>query len=373
MENQLVTILRITTPHLGSFVKNKFEEHKIEVFFTNEGLRPGEHYNPDEVLLKVKAKQSEKAIATLLQIHKDFDLYKIKEDPDYNTKKRILVPIKLSENCIQLCKYAIGLAQKQNAEIKLLYVYPDPSFNESKRNTASWSRIVKMELKEAHQKAQLKLVNFSNELKEQVAPEIYNSVKLHYRMLKGTPVNVINEACKRYNPDVILMGTKTSKKAGGEFLGTTLIKVIDQTSFPVLAVPLSTDFKGKDHINVMYATDFYQSDMSSLNKLLEILESYNKNIYCIHIDLNNDPKLEDKVNELNAMLKSEYSEHQIRCELFESSNIVKGFNDFVKQKEIDIISLSKQKRSAFYKLFHQDLIATLIKAVKIPILIFPVK
>ena len=70
MEHQLVTILRVTTPQLGSFVKEKFESNGIEVFFTNEGLTLGSRYNPNEVLLKVKARQSEKAVKTLLQIHK---------------------------------------------------------------------------------------------------------------------------------------------------------------------------------------------------------------------------------------------------------------------------------------------------------------
>ncbi|MDX1286248.1 MAG: hypothetical protein R3182_14610, partial [Draconibacterium sp.] len=67
MESQLVTILRISKPHIGSFIRNRFEEEKIECFFTNEGLTLGSTYNPDEVLLKVKSKQSEKAIKLLLQ------------------------------------------------------------------------------------------------------------------------------------------------------------------------------------------------------------------------------------------------------------------------------------------------------------------
>ena len=138
MENQLVTILRISTPQLGSFVKDKLEEIGVEVFFTNDKMSPGEQYNPDEVLLKVKAQQSEKAIARLLQLHKEYDLDKVKNDKNFTNQRKILLPVKLSEDCIDLCKYAIGLALKENAEIKVLYVYPDPNFNEPSRHTASW-------------------------------------------------------------------------------------------------------------------------------------------------------------------------------------------------------------------------------------------
>lgn len=372
MENQLITLLRITTPQLGSFVKDKLEEHGIEVFFTNEGLTLGGEYNPNEVLLKVKAGQSEKAIARILQLHKDYDLDKVKDDESFAKLKKILLPVKLSEDCIDICKYAIGLARKQNAEIKILYVYPDPTFNEPERHTASWEKYVKMELKEAYQKAQLKLVNFSRELKKQVPKELFDSVKIHYRMLKGIPVTVITDACKRYNPDVILMGTKRSKKEEGEFMGKTLMKVIRETQHPVLAVPFSAIFKGKEQINVMYATDFYDSDNKSLNKLLKILEPFNKKIHCVHIDLKKDPKLHEKIYELNRMLEKEYSEYNIRCVSFESDNVVKGIDDFVAANDIDIISLSKVRHSVLYNMFHSDLVATLVSTKQIPILIFPV-
>jgi len=373
MENQLITLLRITTPHLGSFVKDTLESNGIEVFFTNEELSLGDKYNPKEVVLKVKAKHSEKAIKVLLQIHKDYDLDKVKTDESFADLKKILVPVKLSNHCLTLCKYALGLAQKTNAEIKLLYAYEDPTFSEPDRHTASWEKYVKAELKAAFQKAQLKLVNFSKELKKNLPEELVNSVKIHYRMLKGTPVNVISEACKRYHPDIILMGTKASKSTSGEFKSKTLVKILENTKYPVLAVPTFANFKaGKEKLNVMYATNFYESETTSLDKLLKIMEAYDKKIHCVHIDLHDDPDHEKKVNELNTMLAEKYSEHNIKCILFESDNIVNGIDEFVEANDIDLISLSKVKHSALYKMFHQDLSAKLIANENIPILIFPV-
>ena len=64
-----------------------------------------------------------------------------------------------------------------------------------------------MELQEAFQKAQLKMVDFSKEIKKQIPAEILKKAKFHYRMLKGTPQNVISDASKRYQPDLIIMGT----------------------------------------------------------------------------------------------------------------------------------------------------------------------
>lgn len=370
MENQLITLLRISTPNLGSFVKDKLESQGIEVFFTNEGLSKSDIYNPDEVLLKVKAKHTEKAIEILLQIHKDYDLDKIKEDESYADLKKILVPVTFSDDCMELCKYAVNLAKKAKAEIKLLYVYADPTINTPKKQTTSWEKHVKMELMEAFHKAQYQLVKFSRDLKRHIPSELSDEVKIHYRMLKGTPVNVITEACKRYHPDVIVMGTATNREKTGEFDSKTLMKVIENARYPVLAVPASATFKGKEKINVMYATNFYESDNSSLNKLLEILTAFDKKIHCVHIDLKDDPQQQEKVDELNKMLAANYSEHNIKCELFESNNIIDGFRNFIKTNDIDLVSISKVKHSAFYKMFHTDLSARLVETEKIPILIY---
>ncbi|MEN8117539.1 MAG: universal stress protein [Bacteroidota bacterium] len=371
MENQLITLLRITTHQLGSFVKDNLESNGIEVFFTNEAYSESDKYNPDEVVLKIKAGKSEQAIKVLLQIHKDYDLDKVSEDKSFTKLKKILVPVKLSDNCIDLCRHAMKMAKKINAEIKILYVYEDPTFKEPERHTASWEKYVKLELKEAFQKAQLKLVNFNKEIREKIPKELLDDVKMHYRMLKGTPLNVITDACKRYKPDFILMGTKQSHSEDGEFMGKTLAKVIDQAQYPVFAVPFAATCKEVGKINVMYETDFYDADNASLNKLLEILEPFDKKIHCVHIDLDKNPHKE-KVDELNKMLEKDYSEYNIKCKLFESDNMVKGFNDFVNANDIDIISFSRVKRSTFYKIFHTDRLTKLVAAENIPILIFPV-
>lgn len=372
MEDQLVTILRIKKPSLGSYVKNMFESEGIECFFTNEGLILGSQYDPNEVLLKVKAFDSEKAVKILLQIHNDYDLNKIREDNTFKDLKKILVPVKLGEGCFELIHSSLTVAQKINAEIKVLYVYGDPDIAESQKHTASWEKHVKIELQEAHRKAQKKLVEFSEDIKKKIPAGVLAPVKLHYRMLKGIPEFVISDAANRYNPDMILMGVGKTEVKDGEFLDKIVIKVIERSNYPVLAVPCSVTYSQEKKLNVMYATDFYDSDNSSLNKLLTILQPFEKEIHCVHIDLHDDPNHAQKVEQLNKMLEDEYAEYDIQCKLFESSDVIKGFTDFVEKNNIDIISMTKQKRSAFYKMFHSNILGRLLITEKVPMLIFPV-
>lgn len=372
MENHLVTIFRITKPAVGSFIKNKFESEGIECFFTNEGLTVGSTYNPDEVILKVKETQSENAIKLLLQIHKEYDLNLITEDRRYKKTRKILVPLKISENSYEQCIFALKLAKIIRAEVKLLYVYGDPRFNEQVKHTVSWEKHVKLELKEAYQKAQLKLVDFSVKLTKLIQKKQLGAVHLHYRMLKGIPENVIVDAGQRYGPDLIIMGTRKNSDSKGEFHVKTISRIVENTDLPVLIVPPKSDFIEDGELQVMYATDFYESDNSSMNKLLDLLRPFNKKIYCVHIDLDDDPLHQQKVDSLNEMLSRELKAYNIKCVLFKSDSLLSGFEEFAMKNNINLISMSKIKRSAFYKFFHSNMVERIISIEKFPILFFSV-
>ena len=67
-----------------------------------------------------------------------------------------------------------------------------------------------------------------------------------------------------------------------------------------------------------------------------------------------------------------FMNYNIRCKLFEWSDIVSVPTFFVEENNIDIISLTKQKRSAFYKIFHSGIMKILLITGKVPMLIFPV-
>jgi K+-sensing histidine kinase KdpD len=209
LENLLVTIVTFKKLHVGCFVKEKFEFEGIECFLTDEGFKTTNSNIPQGIKLKVRANETEKAIRVILQIHKEYDLDKIEQDSSVKDMKKILVPIDFSEYSINVCKFAVGIAEKTNAEINFLYVY-------------------------------------------------------------------------------------------------------------------------------------------------------------------NEPYKQNKVDKLNQLLTKEYGEHKIVCKVFKSSNIIKGFDEFIEKNNIDIISFSKPKRSLFYKLFHPSNLEKLVSTEKIPMLIFPV-
>jgi len=369
MRNPLITILTFEKLEVGCFVKEKFEFEGIECFLTDEGIEISQSHMPQGIKLKVRANDSQKAIRTLLQIHKEYNLEQIMQDSSIEEKKKILVPVNTFNYSINACKFALEIAEKTDAEVKLLYVYEDPTQDVPSKHTTSWKKHEKIVLDEAYDKAQSSLLQFSDSLKEQLGKDILCKVKMHFALLKGIPEDVIVALCKRYKPDLIIMGQNEKKNP---FYGKLTVKVIEHTEFPVLTFPESASSRLPSLINIMYATDFNEADNSSLNKLIEITKSFDTKIYCIHIDIENNPLQQGKVDDLNQLLKKEYSEYNIQCKLFESSDMIKGFEDFIEKNNINWISFSSPRRTLFHKIFNPNKLKKMVSTSKIPMLIFPV-
>lgn len=372
MENLLVTIVTFEHLHVGCFVKEKFEFEDIECFLSDEGFKTTNSNIPQGIKLKVRANETEKAIKLLLQIHKEYDLDKIEQDSSVKDKKKILVPIDFSEYSINACKFAVGIAEKINAEINFLYVYKDPNDIGPDKHTTSWEKHAKYVSEEAFNKAQNSLLEFSNNLKKHIPVENLSKVKIHYSLLKGKPEKVIVNISEKYKPDVVIMSPKGKDEKKSTFIGSVTTKVIDNVHFPVLTIPKSATYQDIKKIIIMYATNFNDADNSSLNKLLKIMAPFDKEIHCVHFNIHADPYQQSKVDKLNQLFKKEYSKLKIVCKVFESNNIISGFDEFIEEKNIDIISFSKPKRSLLYKLFHQSNLGKLVSTEKIPMLIFPV-
>lgn len=78
MLNPLITIFTFGKLEVGCFVKEKLEVEGIEI---------SQSHIPQGVRLKVRANDSEKAIRTLLQIHKEYNLEQIMQDSSIEEKK----------------------------------------------------------------------------------------------------------------------------------------------------------------------------------------------------------------------------------------------------------------------------------------------
>ncbi|MCK4664320.1 MAG: universal stress protein [Bacteroidales bacterium] len=286
-----------------------------------------------------------------------------------NTKiRRILVPIVFEDYSLNICKYAIALAEKINAEIKLFHVHKirskdEPFSGYSYQSTEGGGNI------DSATKAKNEIEKICNNLREQISEKNIKNINVDYEFAEGIAVDKIADMCKEYNPHLVILGTKGEEKKTRALLGTATTNILEKIKNPVLAIPQDTIFHDFDNLNVLYATDFNDSDFSSFNKLLLLLSPFKVKIYCVHVETSN--KLSDeKMETLRSVIKTKYSKYEIQCVLTHSENLFLGIQDFIEDNHIDMFSFTSPRKSAIQRLFKPDNLKKMFFYTNVPVLVF---
>jgi len=363
-----VIIATYENPKKAYFLKFKLGLEGIDAYL----VEPAQENTTNAHALKVQVNidQVEAAIKVMIEIQDELNT--IAEDDKITTTKRILVPIDFSDNSLTACLFAFALAQNIEAEIKLLHVYNDPfvdsGFNYNRLSYQNFSRNVLYEIEEMVQK---NLVGFLESLQNELKKMNLEKVKFHYNLRKGKPEYQIVKMGEVYKPYIIVLGTQGAGKMPNDIIGSVTTKVIENTNVPILAIPENWKYRGFEKTNILYATDFQDSDFSAFNKLLEITKPFKVNFDCIHIESNEShPWKEMQMFKLESYLGKNYPSVPIKCHLINHPNLLEGIQEFIDKSDVDIISFTSPKRSILYKLVFPNNLKKMIYQSKIPLLIF---
>jgi nucleotide-binding universal stress UspA family protein len=363
----LTTLATYEQPKTAYFLKEVLERENIDCFFAITGST---FEKWDQVRVQVKNEDVEKAIRLMLDIKEEYGM-EIEEIAPTYLLKRIIVPTDFSEGSEYACHYAIQLAQKIKAEIKLLHVYQNPAADLSIKESATYLDYIKHTLHAIEMKAKSEIVSFTQKMKDYMKEENISNVRIHSTIVMGNIVGKIKGISQTYHPDLIVLGTSGgSGKSIGTFanLAETIIKGLE---IPIYAIPGPCSCKDFENIDILYATDFNEKDHTSLERLLKITEPLDKKITCIHIDTARNPAKNERMDELNEELGQLYSDQDIRCLLIEDVDVFHGLKDFADSYHVNLLSFTVQKRRIFEKLFKPNLFKKIMQESNIPILLFP--
>lgn len=363
----LVTLATYKLSNSAYFLKEKLESENIDCFlaFTSRFQKRSE-----EVEVQVKAEDVEHSIRIMMEIKDKYGKDIESLGPEQHVRK-IIVPTDFSEGSENACYFAVHLANKIQAEIKLLHVYENPIGDVHVRESATFEAFSTNLYIEAEKRAKSEIVALTQRIKEYMLAHGIKGVKVHSSTIIGNIVWRIKNICSQYKPDFIVLGTVGRMKRSESVLAGLANEIIKGLGIPVFAVPGPFKEHYFEMMNILYATDFNENDHVSLDQMLTILEPFKKKVTCIHIDTEHNPAKEDRIDELNAFLTNSYSQHDIICRLIEEDDVYSGIKDFADRNGINLLSFTTQKQPIFMKLFRPNLFKKILQEARIPILIFP--
>lgn len=369
MSSTLVNIFTLGNSHAAYFLKSHLDSCSIESFLSfDESNTSRKMKRTEGVKVKVKDSDVEKAVGVIVELTGKYGKL---DDQKATHFRKILVPVDFSDVAVTASQYAISLAENLHGEIRLFHVYDDPLKEQRIKQTSTFEKYHDEELQLIEEKCKENILVFTSKLKEKVKPETVTRARIHYSMALGSLDSEIIHMSNQYRPELIILGTSKEPDKINQLSEMLCLKIAQNVTVPLLVVPQEAEFQGVENINLLYATDFLDSDFTSLRTLLALMAPFKVKYFCIHVDNEDDNILKvQKMHELQEVIEQDYSNYSIDFQLIKNEDMINGIMDFVKEENIHIISFTNPRRSMIYRLLSPNNLKRMIQQTAIPMFIF---
>jgi len=366
MTNEVVTIATLTYSR-AELLKSQLEASGIECFLSNinvirSAIGTG-------VKVKVRKSDMNNALRIVLLHDEEYGKDELETHDIVEDITKVLVPVDFSDYSKKACLYALGIADRLQAEITFMHSYyfdmmPLVNFSEPYTYQINASQSIT----DIKNRAEEEMLGLKEEMLREAHEKQYENINLKTYLTHGIPDKEIIAYSKEYNPGVIIMGTKIHSENSNQFFGNVTATVLEEAKVPVLTIPGKSNFSGVNKTNILYATDFDKSDFIAIRKLMTLIYLFDVKIYCVHIG----NKEWDSVilNNLKNHIDEHYSGYDVEYTLIEADNILKGLQSFIDNKSIDIISMTTHKRNLITKFLRPSLTKKMLFHSNTPLLVF---
>ncbi len=366
MSDKLVTLASYPYSR-AELLKTKLADAGIESFLIN--VNTIRSIIGSGVKVRIREEDIEKALEIALEMETIYGEEKLKNEEIVEDVRKILVPIDFSVYSEHACDYALGIADKLGAEVCLMHSYyfnVMPLFNFS--DPYSYQTNIDEALVEIKEKTEKDMNTFVQKTKDKIKDLGLKNVEIKEIFVNGTPIDEIMNTINDYKPGLVVMGTRGHSEKKEDFFGSVTSSVIEEADIPVLAIPEVSKYRGVNKTNILYITDFDNSDTKAIRKLMTLVYAFDVKIYCLHIGHSKWDKLLMKNIEKN--FEENYKGYNMECVIIDSDDKVKGIEEFVKDKNIDIIAMTTHKRGIVDKFLHQDFTQKMLFHSDTPLLVF---
>ncbi len=369
MEDKLVT-LATQSYYRSQILKERLEKNHIECYLKPPDI--GETMPGEQLKVRIKEKDFGKALGIAEEINRELGEEEIKIPEENIEIKRILVPVGFMDYSINAAHYALNIADKLNADIHLFHSFYNPYVDATPLgDDLDYNLPLDQYITEIEEDAKKRLLKVVTGLRESIKKRNISGVNIDYSLVSGSIDEQIININEEYEPDLIVVGTKGANKKNNDFMGRVTTRIVENVEVPVLAIPENTKIESKQRVNVLYATNFDDSDFSALRRLMTLMAPFNPYVYCVHIENEpGNPVLKAKMQRIKSYFNEYYGEYNIECDIIQNDDVLDGLQDFINQKNIDMISLTMHKKNIIIRLFRPNLTKKIFFHTNVPLMVF---
>ena len=275
--------------------------------------------------------------------------------------KKILVPVDFSEYSEYALEAAVKIAQFKKADVIALHMVGIPE--------AIINRSDPLDAFDALNYAELVTKKFDELFKK----DRFKDVKIQKLVCKFIHFTEINNQAKKYNADLIVMGSHGSSGISELFVGSNTEKIVRSSEIPVMVI--KRRFENNDLKNIIFACDFEKDGIHAYTSAMKFFKKLDAKVHLLYVNLPNEKfrnttQIEDKVRQFFGRI------HPPHDKAFETINFVNdysveaGIYSFCKKIDADAISLATHGRRGLAHFFFGSVGEDLANHAELPVFTF---
>ncbi|MFD2906921.1 universal stress protein [Sphingobacterium anhuiense] len=275
---------------------------------------------------------------------------------------KILVPIDFSENSIIAARYAREIALENQDELVFLHVYTR-HVNKYANFMVHGEHIVDPTIKESEEQLN-QLVG--------VVKEKWPTLVISQLFDEGILAEVISKETARNQYKVVVMGTKGASGLESVLIGSNTYDVIRDSQTPILAIPANATAYKKDTIALL--TNFKPGELEVLKQAIPVFGS-KFHLLLIHINKQEvdikilDKKLTEWIDNIIIETGIDDVSYTVKNRSHfanSAEKIANGIQTMIRDENIDIILITKSRKTFFQNLFNENIIKEMAMGIVIP-------
>ncbi|MBR9846067.1 MAG: universal stress protein [Algicola sp.] len=271
----------------------------------------------------------------------------------------ILLPTDFSKNSINAITYALEFFKYQKVKFYLMNAYRNEFYD---HDDLVSREVFDDVLNKVRKESQNNLENLLHQIK-QIAP----NPRFSFQIISAynTLVEEANTIADEQKIDMIVMGTKGKSNERNIVFGSHTFQVLKYVQCPVLVIP--SNYTNTQPKHILFPTNYLIPYKRRELKLLSVLaKSYRSIIDVLYISTSN--KLSIRQEDNQKFIKETLADNQVNFYIKSSKNIAKAITSYIKEKDIDILTMVNTQHSFLEDMLFPSTIDKVSLGLEIPLL-----
>lgn len=286
----------------------------------------------------------------------------------------VLIPVDFGPMTERICNIGIRYAAKCNLRVVLLHAHYTPMYAAPMfvGDVNAIPMADETMLRKSLEAVQQKMTALHRDIEKKMSYSHLPQVEFRTILRDGTPEEVIIGYCKRHQPHLVVMGSRTRDEKDADLIGSVAAEIIDSNKAPILVVPGESKLEDlSDLKEVAIATSFEQSDLVLFERYLQLFGHLDTNFHLFNISTKDREWDSVQLKAISDYFVRQYPKHHIEVNMLQSGDFGEALDRFTREEQIGMVVVNTYRRNFLRKMFYPSKARRMLFHADTPMLVMP--